>query len=51
MLTDSSTASLNVQPSLITPLDVIDQAAEIVADAITSAVRSQRPDDRNDAQR
>ena len=27
MLTDSSTASFNVQPSLITPLEVIDQAA------------------------
>jgi 4-aminobutyrate aminotransferase-like enzyme len=38
MITDSSTTSLNVQPSLITPLEVIDQAAEIVAEAIVTVL-------------
>jgi 4-aminobutyrate aminotransferase-like enzyme len=34
LLADSSTTSYNVQPSLVTPLDVIAQAAAIVTDAI-----------------
>jgi 4-aminobutyrate aminotransferase-like enzyme len=38
MITDSSTTSLNIQPSLITPLEVIDRAAAIVADAIEAAL-------------
>ena len=38
LLTDSSTTSLNIQPSLITPLEVIDQAADIVADSLTAAL-------------
>src|SRR5262249_5433394 len=38
LLADSSTTSFNVQPSLITPLEVIDQAAEIVADATATAL-------------
>jgi 4-aminobutyrate aminotransferase/(S)-3-amino-2-methylpropionate transaminase len=38
LLADSSTTSFNVQPSLVTPLEVIDQAAEIVADAIAAAL-------------
>jgi 4-aminobutyrate aminotransferase-like enzyme len=38
LLADSSTTSLNIQPSLITPLEVIDQAAEIVADATAAAL-------------
>jgi 4-aminobutyrate aminotransferase-like enzyme len=38
LLTDSSTTSLNIQPSLVTPLDVIDQAAGIVADALAAAL-------------
>jgi hypothetical protein len=36
VLTDSSTTSLNIQPSLVTPLEVIDDVAAIVADAITT---------------
>jgi len=36
LITDSSTTSLNIQPSLVTPLEVIDQAAQIVAEAIAS---------------
>jgi 4-aminobutyrate aminotransferase-like enzyme len=51
MLTDSSTASLNVQPSLITPLEVIDQAATIVADAIAAALHTREVGGRNGAQR
>jgi 4-aminobutyrate aminotransferase-like enzyme len=51
MLTDSSTASLNVQPSLITPLDVVDQAGEIVAAAIDAALSTEPAVSRNDAQR
>jgi 4-aminobutyrate aminotransferase-like enzyme len=38
LLADSSTTSYNIQPSLITPLEVIDQAAEIVADATVAAL-------------
>jgi 4-aminobutyrate aminotransferase-like enzyme len=38
LLTDSSTTSLNIQPSLVTPLEVIDQAAGIVADALAAAL-------------
>jgi 4-aminobutyrate aminotransferase-like enzyme len=38
LVADSSTTSLNVQPSLITPLEVIDQAAAIVADAVTEVL-------------
>jgi len=37
LVADSSTTSLNIQPSLITPLDVLDQAAGIVADSIRAA--------------
>jgi 4-aminobutyrate aminotransferase-like enzyme len=42
LLTDSSTTSLNIQPSLITPLEVIDQAADIVADSLTAALSRTR---------
>src|SRR5215467_4946979 len=42
LLADSSTTSFNVQPSLITPLEVIDQAAEIVADATAAALSELR---------
>ena len=38
LLADSSTTSFNIQPSLITPLEVIDHAAEIVADATAAAL-------------
>lgn len=38
LLTDSSTTSLNIQPSLITPLEVIDQAADLVCDALGAAL-------------
>jgi 4-aminobutyrate aminotransferase-like enzyme len=34
LLADSSTTSYNIQPSLVTPVDVIAQAGEIVAEAI-----------------
>jgi 4-aminobutyrate aminotransferase-like enzyme len=34
LLADSSTTSYNIQPSLVTPLDVIDRAAAIVTEAI-----------------
>jgi 4-aminobutyrate aminotransferase-like enzyme len=37
LIADSSTTSINIQPSLVTPLEVIDQAADIVADAIAAA--------------
>jgi 4-aminobutyrate aminotransferase-like enzyme len=40
LVTDSSTTSLNIQPSLVTPLSVIDTAGEIVADALTTALSS-----------
>jgi 4-aminobutyrate aminotransferase-like enzyme len=40
LLTDSSTTSLNIQPSLVTPLNVIDTAGEIVADSIVAASRN-----------
>jgi 4-aminobutyrate aminotransferase-like enzyme len=42
LLSDSSTTSINIQPSLITPLDVIDQAAGIVDDSIAACLA--RPD-------
>jgi len=38
LITDSSTTSLNIQPSLVTPLEVIDQAADIVAGAIEAVL-------------
>jgi 4-aminobutyrate aminotransferase/(S)-3-amino-2-methylpropionate transaminase len=41
LLADSSTTSINIQPSLVTPLEVIDQAADIVDAALTAAVRSE----------
>jgi 4-aminobutyrate aminotransferase-like enzyme len=37
LLADSSTTSINIQPSLITPLEVIDQAADIVGAALSAA--------------
>jgi 4-aminobutyrate aminotransferase/(S)-3-amino-2-methylpropionate transaminase len=43
LLADSSTTSINVQPSLVTPLEVIDQAAEIVDAALTAAASSGGP--------
>jgi len=43
LVADSSTTSLNVQPSLITPLAVIDQAADIVADSIRAALAQPDP--------
>jgi 4-aminobutyrate aminotransferase-like enzyme len=42
MLADSSTTSFNIQPSLITPLEVIDQVAGIVADATAAALSESR---------
>ncbi len=42
LITDSSTTSLNVQPSLITPLEVIDQAADIVSRGDLSCSRTDR---------
>jgi 4-aminobutyrate aminotransferase-like enzyme len=42
LLTDSSTTSLNIQPSLITPLEVIDQAGQIVAEACAAALTRSR---------
>ena len=42
LLADSSTTSFNIQPSLITPLEVIDQAAEIVAEATEAALTPRR---------
>jgi 4-aminobutyrate aminotransferase-like enzyme len=38
LVADSSTTSLNIQPSLVTPLEVIDQAAAIVSAAITEVL-------------
>ncbi|HEX4470831.1 MAG TPA: aminotransferase class III-fold pyridoxal phosphate-dependent enzyme [Nocardioides sp.] len=37
LLADSSTTSINIQPSLVTPLEVIDQAAEIVGASLAAA--------------
>lgn len=37
LLADSSTTSINIQPSLVTPLELIDQAADIVDAALTEA--------------
>jgi 4-aminobutyrate aminotransferase-like enzyme len=51
LIADSSTTSLNVQPSLITPLDVIDQAAGIVADAISAVLARPEFGDRSSARR
>jgi 4-aminobutyrate aminotransferase-like enzyme len=45
LVADSSTTSLNIQPSLITPLEVIDQAADIVADSIRAAMAQPRSGD------
>lgn len=42
LITDSSTTSLNIQPSLVTPLEVIDQAAEIVGGAIAAVLATGR---------
>jgi 4-aminobutyrate aminotransferase-like enzyme len=38
LIADSSTTSYNIQPSLITPVEVIRQAVEILDDAIASVV-------------
>ncbi|MFL5767824.1 MAG: aspartate aminotransferase family protein [Actinomycetota bacterium] len=38
LIADSSTTSYNIQPSLITPVEVIHQAVEILDDAIASVV-------------
>jgi 4-aminobutyrate aminotransferase-like enzyme len=38
LIADSSTTSYNIQPSLITPLPVIEQAAQIVSDAIADVL-------------
>jgi 4-aminobutyrate aminotransferase-like enzyme len=46
MLTDSSTTSLNIQPSLITPLEVIDQAAAIVDESIAACLAMPQFSDR-----
>jgi 4-aminobutyrate aminotransferase-like enzyme len=43
LLADSSTTSYNVQPSLITPVPVLEAAAAIVADALAT-VLSRRPE-------
>src|SRR5262249_41343845 len=43
LLADSSTTSINIQPSLVTPLEVIDQAADIVGAALTAATRPGSP--------
>ena len=45
LVADSSTTSLNIQPSLITPLEVIDRAADIVADSIRAALAQPRSRD------
>jgi 4-aminobutyrate aminotransferase-like enzyme len=47
LIADSSTTSLNIQPSLITPLDVIDQAAGIVTDAMTAVLARPQFSDRS----
>jgi 4-aminobutyrate aminotransferase-like enzyme len=49
LLADSSTTSINVQPSLITPLAVIDQAAAIVDAAIAASLAKPEFRDRNGA--
>ncbi|HEX3929220.1 MAG TPA: aminotransferase class III-fold pyridoxal phosphate-dependent enzyme [Nocardioides sp.] len=41
LLADSSTTSINVQPSLVTPLEVIDQAASIVDAALAEVERAE----------
>jgi 4-aminobutyrate aminotransferase-like enzyme len=51
LITDSSTTSLNVQPSLITPLEVIDQAADIVSQAISTVLERPEFSNRSGAQR
>jgi 4-aminobutyrate aminotransferase-like enzyme len=43
VLTDSSTTSLNIQPSLVTPLPVIDETAAIVAAAIEAVITTGLP--------
>jgi 4-aminobutyrate aminotransferase-like enzyme len=50
LLADSSTTSINIQPSLVTPLDVIDQAAAIVNDAIATSLRKPQFSNRIGAQ-
>jgi 4-aminobutyrate aminotransferase-like enzyme len=40
LLTDASTTSLNLQPSLVTPIDVLERGIAIVDDAIAEAVDS-----------
>jgi hypothetical protein len=50
LITDSSTTSLNVQPSLITPLEVIDQAADLIAAAITVVLAQPQFRNRSGAQ-
>ena len=38
LLTDASTTSLNLQPSLVTPIDVMEQAIAILDEAIAEAL-------------
>jgi len=40
LLADASTTSLNLQPSLVTPIDVLERAIGIVEEAIAEAVGS-----------
>jgi 4-aminobutyrate aminotransferase-like enzyme len=42
LLGDSSTTSYNLQPSLVTPLDVLSQAVDIVDEAIAAAIAGER---------
>jgi 4-aminobutyrate aminotransferase-like enzyme len=43
LLADSSTASLNVQPSLVMPVPALERAFEILAESIEDAVAGARP--------